>query len=82
MEPFFSPPGTAVPDAIYDRVQQVAAAEGTTVEQLATKAIERDLARRWLDRIGREGDQRRGDMSDAEVEALVERAAQESGTRS
>lgn len=72
----------AVPDAIYERVQQVAAAEGTTVDQLATKAIERDLARRWLDRVGREGDQRRGNMTDAEVEALVERAVQESRARS
>jgi hypothetical protein len=72
----------AVPDAVYERVQQVAAAEGTTVEQLATKAIERDLARRWLDRMGREGDQRRGDMTDAEAEALVERAVQESRARS
>ena len=71
----------AVPDAVYERVQQVAAAEGTTVEQLATKAIERDLARRWLDRIGREGDLR-GDMSDTEVEAVVERATRESRTRS
>ncbi len=46
----------AVPDVVYERVQQIAAAECTTVDQLATKAIERDLARRWLDRIGREGD--------------------------
>jgi hypothetical protein len=68
----------AVPDAIYDRVQQAATAEGTTVEQLATKALERDLARRWLDRVGREADLRRGNMTDAEVEALVERAVQES----
>jgi hypothetical protein len=29
----------AVPDAVYERVQQLAAAEGTTVDQLATKAI-------------------------------------------
>lgn len=72
----------AVPDAIYERVQQVAAAEGTTVDQLATKAIERDLARRWFDRIGREGDQRRTDMGDAEVEAVVEQAVRESRTRS
>jgi predicted transcriptional regulator len=72
----------AVPDDVYERVQQIAAAEGTTVDQLATKAIERDLARRWLDRIGREGDQRRGDLSDAEVEAVVEQAVQESRTRS
>ena len=72
----------AVPDAVYERVLQIADAEGTTVDQLATRAIERDLARRWLDRIGREGDLRRGDMSDAEVEAVVERAVQESRTRS
>jgi hypothetical protein len=72
----------AVPEAVYERVQQVAADEGTTVEQLATKAIERDLARRWLDRIGREGDQRRGDMSEAEVEAVIEQAVRESRTRS
>ena len=68
----------AVPDTVYDRVQEAAAAEGTTVEQLATKALERDLARRWLDRIGREGDLRRGKKTDPEVEALVERAVQES----
>ena len=36
----------------------------------------------WLDRIGREGDLRRGDMSDAEVQAVVERAVQESRKRS
>ena len=72
----------AVPDAVYERVQQVAAAEGTTVEQLATKAIERDLARRWLDRVGRDGDKRRGDMSDADVEAVVEQAVREPRQRS
>lgn len=72
----------AVPDAVYERVQQIAAAEGTTVDQLATKAIERELARRWLDRVGREGDLRRGGMGDAEVEAVVERAVQESRNRS
>lgn len=67
----------AVPDAVYERARQIATAEGTTVDQLATKAIESDLARRWLDRIGREGDQRRGDMSEAAVEAVVEQAVQE-----
>jgi hypothetical protein len=72
----------AVPETVYDRVQAVAAAEGTTVERLTTQALERDLARRWLDRIGREGDRRRGNMADAEVEALVERAVQETRARS
>ena len=72
----------AVPDTVYERVQQIAEAEGTTVEELATRAIERDLARRWLDRIGREGDQRRGDMSEADVDAVVEQAVRESRQRS
>jgi predicted transcriptional regulator len=71
----------AVPDEIYERVQQIATAEGTTVENLATKALERDLARRWLERVGREGQLRRGNMTDDEVEAVVERAVQESRRR-
>ena len=71
----------AVPDEIYERVQKVATAEGTTVEELATKALERDLARRWLERVGREGQVRRGNMTDDEVEAVVERAVQESRER-
>jgi len=72
----------AVPDEIYERVQEIATAEGTTVEELATKALERDLARRWLERVGREGQVRRGNMTDDEVEAVVERAVQESRARS
>jgi hypothetical protein len=44
----------AVPEEIYERVRAAAAAEGTTVEELATRALERDLARRWLQRVGRE----------------------------
>jgi hypothetical protein len=63
-------------------VQKIATAEGTTVEELATKALERDLARRWLERVGLEGQLRRGNMTDNEVEAVVERAVQESRGRS
>jgi predicted transcriptional regulator len=72
----------AVPDEIYERVQKIATAEGTTVEELATKALERDLARRWLERVGREGQLRGVNMTDDEVEAVVERAVQESRERS
>ena len=72
----------AVPDEIYERVQEIATAEGTTVEALATTALERDLARRWLERVGRDGDLRRGNMTDDEVEAVVERAVEESRARS
>ena len=74
--------GVAIPAAVYERAEQVAAAEGITMDELVTKAIERDLARRWLDRIGREGDQRCGDLSEAEVQAVVERAVQGSRTLS
>ena len=70
-----------ISDVVYDRVKQAAAAEGTTIEQLATQAIERDLARRWLDRVGQEGDERRGAMSESDVEALVADAVQQSRTR-
>ena len=67
-----------VPDAVYARLQEIAAAERTTVDQLETEVIERDLARRWLDRIGSESGLRRGNMSDVQVEAVVERAVRES----
>ena len=71
----------AVPEEIYERVQEIATAEGTTVEELTTKALERDLARRWLERVGREGQVRRGNKTDDEVEATVDRAVQESRRR-
>ena len=72
----------AVPDGIYERAQAAAVAEGTSLEAFAAKALERDLARRWLESIGRESDARRGSMTDAEVETTVERAVQESRARS
>jgi hypothetical protein len=42
------------------------------------KPIERNLARRWVERVGPEALARRGNMSDDDVESLVERAIQES----
>src|SRR5688572_13918803 len=53
----------AVPDEIYERVQKIATAEGTTVEELATKALERDLARHWLGRVGTRGSSGAGNSS-------------------
>ena len=72
----------ALPDGIYERVQEIATAEGKTVEEVTTQALERDLARRWLERVGRDGQVRRGNMTDDEVEALVERAVEQSRGRS
>jgi hypothetical protein len=63
-------------------VQKIATAEGTTVEELATNALERDLARRWLERVGRERQIRRATKTDDQIDAFVERAVQESRARS
>jgi post-segregation antitoxin (ccd killing protein) len=67
----------AIPDDRYERLQALVVAESTTVEALVTKATQRDLARRWLERTGREALARRRDMTDDAVEALVARFIQE-----
>ena len=61
-----------------DRAGQIAQAEGKTVHEIATEALKRDIARRWLERNKREAQLRRGNMTDEEVEAIVEHAIQES----
>lgn len=72
----------AIPDDVYDRVEKVANAEGATVEELVTKALERELAHLWLVQVEREGQARRGDMTDDEIESVVERSVQEFRGRS
>lgn len=64
----------AIPDDVYGRVEKVANAEGATLEELVTKALERELARRWLVQVEREGQSRRGDMTDDEINSMVERS--------
>lgn len=72
----------AIPDSVYDRVEKVANAEGTTVEDLVNKTLERELARRWLVQVGRDGQARRGNMTGDHVSAVVERSVQEFRNRS
>ena len=72
----------AIPDDVYDRVEKVANAEGLTVEELVAKALERELARRWLVQVEREGQARRRDMTHDEINSLVERSVQEFRGRS
>jgi hypothetical protein len=52
-------------------------AEVATAEQLAVRAIDLELARRWMVKVGREVDLGRGAMADDEFEAVVEQAVQE-----
>ena len=68
----------AVDPELLERAGRVAEAEGKTIDELATEALRRDLARRTFDRIMREAEVRRRGMSDADVETVVEKAIQES----
>ena len=73
-----APPKTVtLADDVYDRMQQEADAEGKTVDELTAEAVQRHLARRWMERNKREAQIRRGNMTDEEVEAVVDRAIHE-----
>ena len=73
-----TPKNVAIEPDILERAGQIAEAEGKTVDEVATEALKRDIARRWLESNKREAQLRRGNMTDEEVEAIVERAIQES----
>lgn len=72
-----TPKTITLPADLYERVQQEAQGEGKTVDEVATEALKRDLARRWLERTRRDAEIRRGSMTDEEVEATVDTAVQE-----
>ena len=73
-----TPKNIAIEPELLERAWRVAEAEGKTIDELATEALRRDLARRTFDRITREAEVRRRGMSDADVETVVEKAIQES----
>jgi hypothetical protein len=62
---------------LLERAVKVAQAEGKTVDELATEALQKELARRSFDRITREAEARRRGMTDEQVEETVERAITE-----
>lgn len=72
-----TPKNVAIAPDILERAEQVAASQGKTVDELATDAMKRELARLFLERIGREAQASRGNMTDDEVDAVVERAIAE-----
>ncbi|MBI4484473.1 MAG: hypothetical protein HY655_00540 [Acidobacteria bacterium] len=72
-----TPKTVTLPADLYERVAQEAQGEGKTVDEVATEAVKRELARRWLERTRREAETRRGGMTDEEVEATVETAIRE-----
>ena len=73
-----TPKNVAIEDAeLLERSAEIARSEGKTVDELATEAVKRDVARRWLERNKREAQVRRGNMTEEQVEAIVEKAVQE-----
>ena len=68
----------AIEPAVLEEAGKVAAAEGKTVDELATDALKRELARRTLDKLRREAEPRRRGITDADVAATVEDAVHES----
>ena len=67
----------ALAPELFERAEQVAEAEGKTVDELANEAVTRELARRFLDRTRREAESRRGRMTDKDVDTAVETAVLE-----
>lgn len=68
----------AIEPELFDRIAEEAATEGKTADDFANEAARRYMARRWLDRTKREAEVRRGNMTDDQVETVVEKAVQES----
>ena len=74
-----TPKNIAIEDpGLLERYAEIARSEGKTVDELTTEAVKRDVARRWFESNKREAQVRRGNMTDEEVEAVVEKAIQES----
>ena len=63
---------------LFERYAEIARSEGKTVDELTTQAVKRDVARRWFEVNKREAALRRGNMTDDEVNDIVEKAIQES----
>ena len=67
-------PNVTLPNDLLERVQARATAEGKSVDELAAEAVDRLLAERSLTWFKREGDRRRRDMSDDQVNHAVNQA--------
>ena len=73
-----TPKNVAIEDPeLLQRYAEIARSEGKTVDELTTEAVKRDVGRRWLEKNKREAQLRRGNMTEEEVEAVVEKAVQE-----
>jgi hypothetical protein len=70
-----------VPNNLMAQAERLAARQGRTADELAADALKRYIAHEWLNKLDREGQERKrrlGMKSDEEVEHEVDRAIAES----
>jgi hypothetical protein len=61
------------PEVLEQAIRQ-AQAEGKSVDELAQEAIKRHLAQKALERLRRDAESERGNKTDEDVEAIVDKA--------
>jgi predicted CopG family antitoxin len=66
-----------LPDDVYERVQRQAKAEGKTVDEMAAEYLQKELGRAAMERLSRRAAIKRGNMTEVEVEAIVDKAVKE-----
>ena len=69
-----------VPEQLLAQMQAVAREKGKSADELATDALKRYLANEWMDRLEREGHERRRELglkTDDDVERYVDKAITE-----
>lgn len=66
-----------VPDEVGQAVENAALELGKSVDEVFAEAAKREIGRHRMDKLKREGDERRGSMTNQEVDAIVNRAIEE-----
>jgi hypothetical protein len=66
-----------IPDDLRQAVESAAQADGKTVDDLAVEALKKHLGRRGLERLKREAERHRKDLTEEQVEGIVEQAIAE-----
>lgn len=69
-----------IPADLLEQTEKLAASQGRSADDLAADALTRYLAHEWLNKIEREGEERRLQLalkSDEDVDAVVDRAISE-----
>jgi hypothetical protein len=66
-----------LPADLLAQVQAIASKEGKTADELTTEAVKREVARRSLERLKTEANERRGNMTDEQAQEYVDKVIHE-----